>query len=296
MNALARTLRMIRFEHSVFALPFALAGAWLAAAGAPPWRDLAGVVVAAVAARSAAMAFNRLVDLRLDGANPRTATRELPAGTLGAGYAAGFTAACAAIFIAASFWLAPVCGWLSLPVLALLLGYSFLKRFTWACHLGLGLALACAPAGAWLAVAKNFAPGWTLPLLAGAGVVAWVGGFDLIYSLQDERHDRAAGLHSVPARFGSRAALAASAALFALALTAWSLLGWGARLGGAYWIGLGAVAALLLAEQAMVRRGGVASVPAAFFAVNAWIGPAYFAGLWLALPEAAAAPLTWAAP
>lgn len=295
MKGLARTLRMIRFEHSVFALPFALAGAWLAAAGAPPARDLIGVVVAAVAARSAAMAFNRIVDRRLDAANPRTAERELPAGRLGVGFAAGFTLVSAALFIATAAWIAPLCGWLALPVLALLFGYSLLKRFTWACHLGLGAALACAPAGAWLAVAKDFQPGWPLPLLVGAGVLAWVGGFDLLYALQDEEHDRAAGLHSVPARFGARVSLAASLALFLLALAAWAALGWGARLAAPYWFGLLAVAVLLAAEQWLVRRGGVAKVPAAFFTVNVWVGPAYLLGLWLALPESASAPVGWIA-
>jgi 4-hydroxybenzoate polyprenyltransferase len=291
---LALTLRMIRFEHSVFALPFALAGAWLAAAGAPAAADLVMLVIAAVAARAAAMAFNRLVDRRLDAANPRTAARELPAGRLGPRFVGIFTLACAGVFVAASFRLATPCGWLAFPVLALLFGYSLLKRFTWACHLGLGLALACAPAGAWLAVAKDFQPGWSLPLAVGLGVVAWVAGFDLLYALQDEEHDRSARLHSFPARFGTRATLRAAAALFLLACAAWAAVGWGARLGAAYWAGCTAIAALLLAELALVRRSGVRGVPAAFFTVNAWVGPVYFAGLWLGLPEHAAAPLVWA--
>lgn len=287
MSALAATLRMIRFEHSVFALPFALAGAWLAAGGWPPLRDLLLIVLAAVAARSAAMAFNRLADAALDAANPRTASRELPRGLLSRGYAAGFTIACSLLFVAASFLLAPVCGWLALPVLGLLLGYSFLKRSTWAAHAGLGLALACAPAGAWLAVSKEFAPGWHLPLWLGLGVLAWVAGFDLIYSLQDEEHDRRAGLHSVPARFGARAALTASAALFAMALIAWALAGLGAAARWPFWLGLGAVAVLLLFEHLLVRRGGIARVPAAFFTLNAWVGPIFLAGWVTALPRMA---------
>ncbi len=287
MSGLARTLRMIRFEHSVFALPFALAGAWLAARGLPPARDLLLVVLAAVAARSAAMAFNRLADARLDAANPRTASRELPRGTLSRRYAAAFTVVSAAVFVLAAFLLAPLCGWLALPVLALLLGYSFLKRFTWLCHLGLGLALACAPAGAWLAVRKEIAPGWHLPLWIGAGVVAWTAGFDLLYALQDEAHDRAARLFSFPARFGARAAVGASALLFAVALAAWTAAGRGAALRWPFWLALAAVALLLAVEQALVRRGGVARVPAAFFTVNAWIGPVFFAGLALGLPASA---------
>lgn len=290
---LALTLRMIRFEHSVFALPFALAGAWLAAGGVPGGTELALIVLAAVAARSAAMAFNRLADRRFDAANPRTAARELPAGRLGARFVGLFTLVSALAFVGLAFRLAPICGWLSLPVLALLLGYSLLKRWTWATHLGLGAALACAPAGAWLAIAKDFVPGWSLPLTIGAGVVAWVAGFDLLYALQDEEHDRAARLHSFPARFGAPATLRVSALLFLAAWAAWAAVGWGARLGASYWAGCVVIAGLLLAEQILVRRGGARAVPAAFFTVNAWVGPVYFAGLWLGLPEQADAPLTW---
>jgi 4-hydroxybenzoate polyprenyltransferase len=287
MKALRSTLRMIRFEHSVFALPFALAGAWLAARGLPPTRDLLLIVLAAVAARSAAMAFNRLADASLDARNPRTATRELPSGVLTRAYAAGFTAVCSLVFLGASFLLAPLCGWLALPVLALLLGYSFLKRFTWASHAGLGLALACAPAGAWLAIMKDFSAGWTLPLGLGLGVLAWVTGFDLIYALQDEEHDRRVGLRSVPARFGARAALTASAASFVLALAAWAWAGSSAGARWPFWLALAAIAGILLLEQAIVRRGGVARVPAAFFTLNAWVGPVFLAGWVTALPRAA---------
>lgn len=296
MSALAATLRMIRFEHSVFALPFALAGAWIAAGGLPPWTDLALVVLAAVAARSAAMAFNRLADRRIDALNPRTAGRELPSGRLSARYAAGFTLISAAVFVTASFLLAPICGWLALPVLALLAGYSYLKRWTWLSHAGLGLALACAPAGAWLAVSKEFAPGWPLPLALGLGVLAWVAGFDLLYALQDEAHDRRAGLHSFPARFGSRAARRASAALFALALLIWALTARQLGLRWPFWAALTGIGLLLAAEHELVRRSGVGGVPAAFFTVNAWVGPVFFLGLILALPESGAEALAWSAP
>lgn len=296
MSALADTLRMIRFEHSVFALPFALSGAWLAARGMPPLRDLLLIVLAAVAARSAAMAFNRLADRRLDAMNPRTAARELPSGRLSASYAAAFTVAAAIIFVAASFLLAPICGWLSLPVLVLLAGYSFLKRWTWLSHAGLGLALACAPAGAWLAVSKEFAPGWSLPLTLGLGVLAWVAGFDLLYALQDEAHDRRAGLHSVPARFGARVARAASASLFLLALAAWGGAAWALGLRWPFWLCWCGIALLLLAEHELVRRSGVAAVPAAFFTVNAWVGPLFFLGLILSLPATPAEPVAWNAP
>ena len=293
MKRLLLTLRMIRFEHSVFALPFALAGGWLAAAGAPPRADLLLVVLAAVAARAAAMTFNRIVDWRFDALNPRTAARELPSRRLSLGFASAFAIAAAGIFVAAAFRLAPLCGWLALPVLALLLGYSFLKRFTWISHLGLGLALACAPAGAWLAVAKEFQPGWQLPVCIGAGVVAWVAGFDMLYALQDETHDRQRGLHSFPARFGARATLAAGSLLFLLALCAWSLAGLRAGLAWPFWAGSILVTALLAMMILMVRRGGVARVPAAFFHVNAWVGPVFFLGLVLGLPDTHPAPVPW---
>jgi 4-hydroxybenzoate polyprenyltransferase len=279
-----RTLRMIRFEHSVFALPFALAGAFLAAGGPPPALDLLGIVLAAVAARSAAMGFNRWVDRDIDAANPRTADRELVRGTLTAGYALGFTLVSSAIFVAVSWWLAPICGMFALPVLVVLFGYSRLKRHTWLCHLGLGAALGLSPAGAWLAVAKEFAPGWPLPLWIGLGVMCWTAGFDLLYSIQDEDHDRGVGLHSLPARFGARSARWVSAVMYAICLAVWLQVGCEAGMGGAYWIGLGGVAALFLSQHWLVRGGRVDRIPLAFFRVNAWVSVVYFAGFWAGLP------------
>lgn len=279
MSRLATVLRMIRFEHSVFALPFALSGAWVAAGGLPPWADLLGIVAAAVCARSAAMAFNRVVDRRYDATNPRTRSRELVTGRLGVGWTAAFIAVCAAGFVAVSFWLAPVCGWLSLPVLAVLLGYSYLKRFTPLAHFGLGLALGCAPCGAWLAVQKSFAPGWELPVWIGAGVVAWVAGFDLLYSIQDVEHDRREGLFSVPATFGPAAARRLSLILHGLALGCFLFAGSGLQRGPFYLAGLLGVAALLAAEHWLVRGGRVEAIPVAFFNVNAWVGVVFFAGL-----------------
>lgn len=283
MSRLARVLRMIQFEHSVFALPFALAGAWLAARGLPPLADLGGIVVAAVAARSAAMAFNRLADRRFDASNPRTANRALVTGELGVAWTAGFVAACAALFVAASFWLAPVCGRLSLPVLALLLGYSLLKRFTWLCHLGLGAALACAPAGAWLAVAKDFVPGWSAPLWVGAGVVAWVAGFDLLYAIQDIEHDRRAGLRSLPARIGAPAARRVAAFAHVVALALFVAAGRDAALGAWFHAGLAGIATLLASEHWLLRGGRHERIPLAFFRVNAWVGPCFLLGLLLDL-------------
>ncbi len=282
MNALGTTLRMVRFEHSVFALPFALAGAWLAAGGLPPWPDLVGIVVAAVAARNAAMAFNRIADRDIDATNPRTAGRELVTGALSVRYAVVFTLVNLAIFIGASFWLAPVCGWLSLPVAGVLLGYSKLKRISWLCHLGLGVALACAPLGAWLAVNKGFDGDWLAPVLLGLGVIAWVTGFDLLYAIQDIEHDRAEGLSSLPARFGAGPAQVVSILAFVAALGVWAAAGWRSGLGAWYWAGLDAVAVLMIVEQVLVRRDPKA-IPLAFFRVNAWVGVVFFGGLLAAL-------------
>ncbi|KAA3608344.1 MAG: 4-hydroxybenzoate octaprenyltransferase [Planctomycetota bacterium] len=278
-KSLATVLRMIKFEHSLFALPFALSGAWLAAEGWPPWRDLVGIVIAAVCARSAAMAFNRLVDRGYDATNPRTRNRELVRGLLSPTWTTGFIAVNAALFIAASFWLAPICGWLSFPVLALLLGYSYLKRFSYLCHLGLGLALACAPAGAWLAVRKQFDEDWPLPVWIGGGVLLWVAGFDLLYALQDRDHDRREGLHSIPSRFGPLWTRRLALLFHAGTLLLFARFGSLADLGPGFYFGLTVVAALLVWEHWLVRGGRDQAIPVAFFQVNAWVGVAFFLGL-----------------
>ncbi|MBC8404699.1 MAG: UbiA family prenyltransferase [Planctomycetes bacterium] len=283
MSRLSKTLGMIRFEHSVFALPFAMAGAWIAASGMPPMLDLAGIVVAAVAARSAAMAFNRIVDLPFDARNPRTKNRELVTGELEVRYAIGFTVFHSALFVATSFWLAPICGWLSLPVLVLLLGYSLLKRYTLLCHFGLGLALACAPAGAWLAISKSFVPGWEVPLWIGVGVVLWVAGFDLLYSIQDLEFDRKEGLRSVPSKLGSSRTRALSGLCFFSAWLTWLGVGLQTSLAWPYFAGLAVMAALLMVEHWLVRGNRLEAIPVAFFQVNAWIGLVYFAALVAAL-------------
>ncbi len=280
MTALLSTLRMIKFEHSVFALPFAMSGAWLAAGGAPNWSDLFAIVLAAVAARSAAMAFNRLMDRRLDATNPRTQNRELVTGELSPAFAAFFTLSCSVVFVGSSFYLAPICGWLSLPVLVVVLGYSLLKRFTLLCHFGLGLALACAPAGAWLAVSKDFLPGWEVPIWLGAGVLSWVGGFDLLYAIQDVKHDLGEGLFSLPARLGSTRTRFLSACLFVLALALFAHVGLLADLAWPYFLGLAVVSFLLTSMHWMLRGGREERIPMVFFQINAWVGVVYFAGLY----------------
>ncbi|MFK5957123.1 MAG: 4-hydroxybenzoate octaprenyltransferase [Planctomycetota bacterium] len=283
MNSFSTTMRMIKFEHTLFALPFALSGAWIAAQGLPDFGDLIGILIAAVAARSAAMTFNRVVDRDIDATNPRTANRELVTGSLSVRYARAFTAICSLAFVASAAWLSPLCGWLSLPVLGVLLGYSRLKHYGWFCHLGLGLALGIAPAGAWLAVAKNFDGDWVIPLWIGAGVLTWVAGFDLLYALQDVEHDRREGLHSFPARFGSRATRMASMLCYALALLAWIEVGRLLSAGVAFQVGLGVVLAVFLFQHWLLRGDRLRNVPMVFFRVNAWVGVVFFLALWLDL-------------
>ena len=199
MSRVRDWLSLVKFSHSIFALPFALQGAWLASGGVPAWHVLAWVVVCAVAARTAAMAFNRWLDQDLDASNPRTASREIPSGKLRSGAVFGLVLISSGAFIAASFALNPLCGKLSPLVLGVLLSYSAFKRFSWLAHAVLGLALGIAPLGAWLAVQGDFQGNWSIVVWLAAAVLLWVAGFDLIYACQDAEHDAEAGLHSVPA-------------------------------------------------------------------------------------------------
>jgi 4-hydroxybenzoate polyprenyltransferase len=279
VSGLRDYLRLVQFSHSVFALPFALQGAWLAHSGAPPLRVLALIVAAAVAARTAAMGFNRLADRSIDAANPRTRSRELPAGRIAPGKAVLLVALASAAFVAAAFALNPLAGALSLPVLGLLFAYSFVKRFSWTAHLVLGVAIAIAPLGAWIAVRGDLG-GDLRPVLWLAGaVVTWVAGFDLIYACQDAEFDARAGLHSVPARFGLRAALRGSAVLHAATVACLAMVGITAGL-SAIWAGAVALsAALLVVEHRLVSPRDLSRVDAAFFTVNGWVGVGLFLGL-----------------
>lgn len=272
-------LRLVAFEHSIFALPFALQGAWLAARGTPAPRTLLWIVVCAVSARTAAMAFNRLVDAALDRKNPRTAERELPAGRLSRARVAALVLAAAAVFVAGAWALNPLCGELALPVLAVLLGYSFTKRFTSAAHLVLGLSLALAPLGAWLAVRGDFRGDLGVPLLLAGAALSWVAGFDLIYATQDAAFDRRAGLHSVPARFGIPAALAFARVLHVGTVLLLGCLWLRADLGWAYLAAIALAAGLLVWEHRLVRPDDLSRVNLAFFTLNGWIGVGLFAGL-----------------
>jgi len=279
VSKLTLTLSLVKFSHSVFALPFALMGAWLAAGGPPEPRVLALIVAAAVAARTAAMAFNRVVDRDIDALNPRTASREIPSGRLGLGYAKALTAGSIAMFVTVAFALNPLAGWLSFPVLAVLLGYSFVKRFSAAVHFVLGLALGLAPLGAWIAVRGNF-DGDLVPILTlFVTVWTWVAGFDLIYACQDADFDRGRGLHSVPAKIGIANSLWLSRILHVVTVGTLVFLGARTDLGLVWWLAAGAAAALLAWEQSLVRADDLSRVNVAFFTVNGWVGIALFVGL-----------------
>jgi 4-hydroxybenzoate polyprenyltransferase len=265
---------MIKFEHTIFALPFALAAAALAARGhGISATRVLGIIVAMAAARTAAMGFNRIADRHIDARNPRTSQRELPAGAVSLRAAWTLTLASAAAFVAAAALLGPLCLALSPVALVFLFGYSFTKRFTFLCHLFLGLAIASGPAGAWIAVRGDFglAPG--LLMIA---VATWIAGFDVLYALADRDFDRGAGLHSIPAKFGISGALVISAALHAVTLAALVALASAGALGLPYWVGVGIVAVLLVYEHAIVRPTDLSRLNAAFFTLNGYVSVVFF--------------------
>jgi 4-hydroxybenzoate polyprenyltransferase len=261
-------LEMIKFEHTVFALPFALIAMLLAAGGMPPVRTLVWVLVAMVGARSSAMAFNRLVDLEFDRRNPRTAVRALPAGQLTPVHVWAFVLVTTGLFLAAAWQLNTLALMLSPVALGVIWGYSFTKRFTHLCHVFLGLAIGIAPSAAWIAVRGRL--DWAPVLLTGA-VMLWVGGFDIIYSCQDADFDRSAGLRSIPARFGVAGALTISRLMHAGSVLLLLALPRLLPLGAAYLVGVIAAAGLLIYEQSLVRADDLSRVNAAFFTVNGWV-------------------------
>lgn len=268
-------LDMIKFEHTVFALPFALLGALAAAQGIPPLRTSLWILAAMVGARTAAMTFNRLVDVDLDAENPRTAGRALPAGRVSRAGAILMLGAAIVLFGVAAGALGPLTWALSPLALVVILGYSLCKRFTSWAHVVLGLSLAGAPLGAWIAVSGRF----EVPALwLSAGVLTWTAGFDILYALQDEGFDRASGLHSIPARLGTAGALWISRLLHLLALAAWGQFN---LLMGAHffpWLGWVVVAAMLAREQWLVRSGDLTRIDEAFFTLNSLIGLVFFLG------------------
>lgn len=286
LAAFRHFLELIRFSHTVFALPFALLAAVMAWRAEPTiawrWQDLLGIVLCMVFARSTAMAFNRIVDRDVDALNPRTARRHIPAGILSVASVTSFALASAALFVASTlcFWPNRWPLYLSLPVLAFLCGYSLTKRFTSLAHFWLGTALCMSPIAAWIALRGGVDPlpiAWPPVVLAG-GVLLWVAGFDIIYACQDADVDRQLRLNSVPARLGVPGALRLAAAchlgmlvLLALLPSVYPLLG------GIYWTGIAVVAGLLVYEHALVRPDDLTRVNTAFFHVNAVVSLGLFA-------------------
>jgi 4-hydroxybenzoate polyprenyltransferase len=274
LSKVRTTLGMIKFEHSAFALPFALTGAILARRGWPAWREFAWLVAAMVGARSAAMSFNRLADLQFDALNPRTRTRALPAGQLTPGFAAGFTAASCALLLLAAFELNPLAFKLSPLAVVVILGYSYTKRFTWLSHFVLGACLGASPVAAWIALRGDLKAG---VVILGAAVTLWVAGFDIIYACQDFDFDREHSLESIPCRFGIPAALYTSAVLHMIMLALLVVVAQMEKLGWVAGLGLLFVAVLLVYEHALVKPSDLSRVNAAFFTVNGYISLLFLA-------------------
>jgi len=261
----AITLEMIKFQHTVFALPFAFLGAFTAAGGVPDGVTIFWILVAMVGARSTAMAFNRLVDAEIDAKNPRTATRALPAGIVSRGFVLAFTIVSAALFAVAAKMLNPLAFALSPVALLIVCGYSFTKRFTALSHFILGLSLAIAPVGAWIAVRGSIDP-WIFMLAA--AVLVWTAGFDILYSLQDVDFDRSEGLHSIPSRIGVRGAFAISRTLHLATLVALGWFGLHFGFGIAYWIGFACATGLLTWQHSIISPDDLSRIDAAFFTAN----------------------------
>jgi len=266
-------LEMIKIEHTVFALPFAFMGAFLAARGLPPADKAAWILLAMVGARSAAMAFNRLVDLPFDAKNPRTASRALPQGSVSRAFVIVFVCAASTLFIFAASRLNPLALALSPLALGVIFFYSYTKRFTWATHLFLGLSLAGAPLGAWIAIRGDIT---SAPLILGLAVALWVAGLDVIYACQDVAFDRQTALHSIPERFGIRRALLISGILHLVMIGLLAFLFWREGLGSVSLAGLAVVAVLLAYEHALVKPGDLSRVNTAFFTINGWISVLLF--------------------
>ncbi len=272
------TLEMIKFEHSVFALPFALTGALLAfrqnGFDSPGiWRQLLWIVVAMVAARSAAMAFNRVIDAEIDARNPRTKTRAIPAGQLSSGFAWAFTVTASLLLFFAAFELNPLCLRLAPLALAIVFFYSYTKRFTTFSHLVLGLSLGIAPAAAWIAVRGSLDP---RILLLTAAVMFWTAGFDVIYSCQDYDFDREEGLWSVPRALGIASALRVAQLLHVLMVGCLLALVYTLHVGALAVAGVAAIVALLIYEHSLVKPNDLSRVNAAFFTMNGYVSVLFF--------------------
>ncbi|HEX6700739.1 MAG TPA: UbiA-like polyprenyltransferase [Gaiellaceae bacterium] len=269
----ARFARLVKIEHTVFALPFAYVGAFLAVADVPSAHDLFWITVAMVGARSLAMALNRLIDAEIDARNPRTALRELPSGLLSRAQVWAFSLTSLAVFLVAVWQLDPLVRWLwPIPVAGFVV-YPYLKRFTWLAHLWLGAVDGLAPVGAWVAITGHLPwEAWAL----GAAVALWIAGFDLFYALFDVDVDRAEGLHSWATRFGESRVFAGARAFHALTVALLAVVGLALDVGALYWAGVLAVAAILVYEHTLVRPGDLRRLDAAFFTTNGVISVAFF--------------------
>lgn len=273
MGLVPALLGLVRFSHTIFALPFAAAAALMATMAVPPAATLLWILLAMVGARSLAMALNRLIDADIDAANPRTAGRELPSGRLVRGQVVAFCAVSLAVLLLAVSQL-PRETWVLWPVpVALFVLYPLAKRITWTCHLVLGLTIGIAPMGAWLAVTGDLP---AAPILLGLAVAAWIAGFDIIYALLDIDFDRAHGVHSVPARFGPAAALWFTRVLHLIAVGLLVAAGVASDAGWLYMVGVGVCGAVLLAENAIVRPGNTARVQFAFAQANSLLAVVFF--------------------
>lgn len=268
-----RLASLVRIEHTVFALPFAYVGAFLAVDGWPGLANVVWVTLAMVGARTLAMALNRVVDAELDARNPRTATRELPSGALTRGQVLALSGAALAVFLLAVSQLDPVVRYLWPIPVAMFVVYPYLKRVTWLCHFWLGACLALAPIGAWLAVSGTVP--WEAWAIGGA-VLLWVAGFDLFYSLFDLEHDQREGLHSWAVRFGERGVFLGARTLHAGSVALLAVAGAGLHAGVLYWLGVVATAVLLAYEHSIVRPGDLRRLDAAFFTLNGVISVVFF--------------------
>jgi len=271
---------MIKLSHSIFALPFALAAAVLAAREVDVTvAQLGWIIGCMVCARSSAMGFNRIVDRDIDAANPRTASREIPAGQISLTQAWAFTGASAFLFVLGAWMLSSLTGWLSPIALAVIWGYSLSKRYTWLCHAVLGLALALAPTAVWIGLTGSF--GW-IPALLSLAVGSWVAGFDIIYACQDAEFDSSEGLYSFPAEFGLRRALIVSAALHGVTVLALAALPALAPMGWPYWVGFVLIVGVLGWEHAIVKPNDFSRVNKAFFDLNGYVSLLFFFAVWFA--------------
>lgn len=273
INKIQNYLGMVRFSHTIFALPFALMSAFVAAGGSLQWSVAGWILLSMASARTCAMTFNRMVDAKIDAQNPRTKDRHIPAGVVSMTEAGALLFACAALFFFGAWQLNPLALMLAPIALVIVCGYSLFKRFSALCHFVLGLALAIAPIGAWIAVTGEFA---LPPVLLGAGVLLWVAGFDVIYALLDEDFDKKMGLHSIVVRFGRQNALRIAFALHVISVIFVGTFGWSANLGGWFYLGEAGFASLILFEHLLVRPDDIGRINMAFFNVNGVISIGLF--------------------